>query len=317
MRVYYQQTKAHIASFLFVKLKHILEFQDNHFTHFHFTLIFRGSAAHSKGCWIGLWDQNGSGDFRWISNVAVGTPSDPSEDVGMFLDWRRDEPNNHTISEGRETPGGERCAALVPWQEDPLLLEQGSWNDDSCSVERPFLCQIFGNTARYTLAVQGHTTLTAGRMEGGVISTGTGVTDIAHFTTFRSGRIHVSTGGASCALGKVILQDGASLEIHSNAHTVDDAYLGEPVNSTLSAVSLDPLGPSFQSMQSNVHVAAGATLSLGTGAMYQNVTINARAFVDGTLHVAANTDVYLFQVRVPRSYKYVFLSRFVYDDISS
>lgn len=150
-----------------------------------------GSSARSRGCWIGLRDLYGTGNFAWISPAGIG---DSDADSGMFLDWRRGEPNNHTISEGVESPGGERCAALVPWQEDPLLLEQGSWNDDSCQVQKPFVCQVFGNTARYTISVSKKTTLSAGSLEGGVIATGTGATAITHFTAFRSARLSVNFG---------------------------------------------------------------------------------------------------------------------------
>lgn len=278
-------------------------------------ITYRGSAAHSRGCWIGLFDRYGTGNFRWLSALALGNSL--TQD-GMFLDWRRDEPNNHTISEGQETPGGERCAALVPWQEDPLLLEQGSWNDDSCQVLKPFVCQIVANTQRYTVHVAEETSLFAGSLEGGIIATGVKDTSIEQFTTFRGGRLYISPGGKSCALGRVILKDGASLSINSNARTTGaHAHIGELLNGTLADAQVNATGlsPSFQDMQSNVRLAKGATLTLGLSSAQSNVTINARAFVDGTLAVTAATDVYLLLVSLLLNAQCMFYSYFSHHEL--
>jgi hypothetical protein len=74
-----------------------------------------GSVAHSKGCWIGLQDPLGTGNFSWISPVGLGPIAGGK---GKFLDWRREEPNNHSISEGFPAgvpvAGGERLAPGAP-----------------------------------------------------------------------------------------------------------------------------------------------------------------------------------------------------------
>lgn len=49
-----------------------------------------------SGCWIGLQSQGGS-IFDWIDPETVNTTSSSN---GLFYDWRRFEPNNHTVSEG-------------------------------------------------------------------------------------------------------------------------------------------------------------------------------------------------------------------------
>lgn len=272
-----------------------------------FSLLIRGTDAHSKGCWIGLQDRLGTGEFTWISPLAVGGTD---MDNGMFLDWRRDEPNNHSISEGVPAQGGERCAALVPWQEDPLVLEQGSWNDDSCTVSRPFVCQTFGDTQRFALTVTHSLLLTAGTLEGGVLVSGSGTAELLNFEVERGGRIEMPsvtgqpTASFACVLGTVLLEDGASLVLHNNAITVSNAYIGETRN--VSAMTHHS-SSSYLAMQPFVQIDAGSTVTMGAycptnnspsgcTATNSNVTINARAFVEGILDVDVFTEVSFLQV---------------------
>ena len=266
----------------------------------------RGSAAHSRGCWFGLQDRRGSGAFDWISPIGLGTVDG---DNGKFLDWRRDEPNNHSLSDGFPSGGGdrngERCAALVPWQEDPLVLEQGSWKDDSCTSEKPFLCQIYGNTERFTITARSGALLTGGGMEGGVLqlATVTGAAGLYSFNVTRSGRIQVSSTATDCVLGTVLLMDGSSLALHANARTQSDAFIGEPL--TVSLVMAGSAPASHLLMQSFLTVEASATVTFAPlctvlsptdcSALETNVTINARAFVKGSLSVSSVSDVMMLQ----------------------
>lgn len=257
----------------------------------------RGSAPHAKGCWLGLRDPQGSGDWRWISRLAVGVPSQ-----GTFLDWRRDEPNNHSISEGvpagTPTAPGERCAALVPWQEDPLLQEQGSWNDVSCDVAKPFLCQVFASTERYTLTVTGGAVFESSAMlEGGIVRVGTqsGVALLRHVAVSRSGRLVVDTKATDCVLGTVFLDDGATLEV---------------LSATARTLSLAQVIATPHSMQPFLRIGNSTTLTsapdptctaaqqslLLCSASQAEVTIDARAFVSGRLVLSGNTRVTLLQV---------------------
>ena len=268
-----------------------------------YLLAFSGSVTHDKGCWIGLQDPLGLGEFDWIQQQAVGGTE------RMFLDWRRQEPNNHSISESFSALGGERCATLVPWQEDPLLLEQGSWNDDSCAMQKPFICQLFGNTQRYTLSVTTDTVLQGGVLEGGVLQTGTGKSDFYKFTATRSASLIVGTNPSECILGNVILTDGSSLVLNAvSVKTQSDAFIGEPMSPLNTAVPMN--GPAYfisgLQMQPYVIVSAGSNVNFsplctasspaGCSVTGSNVTINARMFVNGGITVGLNAEVFMLQV---------------------
>lgn len=256
----------------------------------------RGSAAHAEGCWVGLQDPKGTGDWRWLSPLAVGTAR-----RGTFLDWRRDEPSNHSISEGapagRPSAGGERCASLVPWQKDPLLLEQGSWNDISCETAKPFLCQVFGNTERYTLTVRGSAALAGGGLEGGVVVLGTaaGAVSLSQVHVSRSGRLVVATRASSCLIGDVRLTDGATLQVLSaTARTMSTSVIGEPLYASTAERPLQPF----------LRVGANTTLTLepvcsapgNPSCSVAAVAIRARVFIEGKLVIRGSTDVTMYQV---------------------
>jgi hypothetical protein len=223
---------------------------------------------------------------------------------GTFLDWRRDEPNNHSLSAGVSAgvpaAGGERCASLVPWQEDPLLQEQGSWNDVSCEAAKPFLCQSYGDTQRYTLTVTGAAALTGGGLEGGILRVGTvtGSADLLDYEVSRSGRLVVAAKATDCTIGTLLLKDGATLQLlAANAYTLSGAYIGEPQYNSPSDVPLQPF----------LRVGRNTTLSMGPlcaddsspSCATPTVTIAARVFAQGKLVVTGDTQVDMQQVRRP------------------
>lgn len=195
----------------------------------------RGSQPFTQGCWIGLQDPLSTGEFRWISPDALELPSTTAtlgaQAVSWYLDWRRLEPNNQSLSEGVPSParrGGERCAHIVPWQEDPLILEQGSWNDNSCELKKPFVCQIFGDTMRYTLHANTSMMINRGALEGGYLSTGTGVSRIYHLNIARSGSLIVGSDSVDSQIGTVYLDEGSSIVIDATAvQLMSGAYIGE------------------------------------------------------------------------------------------
>jgi hypothetical protein len=116
-----------------------------------------GTVTTLSGCWIGLQDAAGQGRYSWIQPATVNN--------NAFRDWRRYEWNNHTFSEGQST-NGELCVQMVPWQKDALILEQGSFNDVACKLEKPFVCEMFGTTRRASIVVQGPIHLSGGGIEG-------------------------------------------------------------------------------------------------------------------------------------------------------
>lgn len=195
-----------------------------------------GSPANQFGCWIGLHDPQGTGDFDWIEPLTSGSAK-------LFVDWRRGEANNHTISAGVLAPLGERCGVLVPWQEDPLIEEQGSWNDISCDLSRAFVCQMYMTTDRFSITVLSHSAFSGGGMEGGILLVGHPSVDsesgeeirstdassiFNEFSLTRSATLHLSVAASNTILGHVALEDGSSLLVDaSSVHLVSGSFLGE------------------------------------------------------------------------------------------
>jgi hypothetical protein len=61
---------------------------------------------------------------------------------------------------------GEACVEIAPWEVDPLTQEQGSWNDVSCQLPKPFICQMFKNTVQMSVVVNAFVHLTGGELLG-------------------------------------------------------------------------------------------------------------------------------------------------------
>ena len=61
---------------------------------------------------------------------------------------------------------GESCTEIIPWVLDPLIEEQGSWNDDSCAVNKPFICQAFKRSSAVLITVMGTLTANGGEVRG-------------------------------------------------------------------------------------------------------------------------------------------------------
>ncbi len=231
-------------------------------------------------------DTHGLGLFDWLAPAYVGNSA------GLFMDWRRGEPNNHTVSEGQPT-NGELCVQLVPWQEDPLVLEQGSWNDESCALLKPSICQLYGSTARHTLTV-GTASLSDGALEGGNLVLGAGQSAISKFHISRAASVTITEQAAGSSVGTLTMADGASLVIAGNTTLLSGAYVGELVSSSSSAFPMQPV----------VSVLSRSTLSLlsacgmvgGACSALNNVTLNSRVTLLGGLLLGPGTVARLMQV---------------------
>jgi hypothetical protein len=179
-----------------------------------------GSNPYVGGCWIGLRDQHGTGKYDWIEPKTVRN--------NTFRDWRRGEWNNHTFSEGEST-NGELCVVHVPWQTDPLIVEQGSWNDVACKLKKSYVCQMFASTRKGALSVSGPSILRGGGIEGGYLTLNGNVT----LTTFLARRgasvlLHDKSRSKYNILESMLLEDGSSLVISANVTSqTQRAYLGE------------------------------------------------------------------------------------------
>eukprot|EP00981_Chlorochromonas_danica_P009021 scaffold2421_cov171-Ochromonas_danica.AAC.11 len=191
------------------------------------------SLAIERGCWIGMKDTSGTGMFDWLVPTAVGGGSN----VTLYLDWRRYEPNNHTVSHDIATMGGERCVATYPGLEDPLRLEQGGWEDDACSYARPFICQAFKETNRYQITISGAFQASGGVFLGGnIVLTSSVKSVIINQLTLDKGAYLISYPSMTIG-GELFLEDGSTLEVRNQLHLSSGSFIGEK-ELTNSSVSL-------------------------------------------------------------------------------
>ena len=243
--------------------------------------VDRTSAANTQGCWIGLRDKlgKGKGFFDWLDIGVVGEDS-------LFLDWRRNEPNNHTISKGNTT-NGELCTELIPHQYDPLLLEQGSWNDESCSILKPFICQMYKNTNRYTMTITGNVLITKGVFEGGFMTIGGSDNVFTEFTVLRSSALTLVTGSTS-TIGTLYLEDGSSLEAETGAalqtgaySATEQAFIGEAMSVSTSTASGS--------------LAMQPLVTIVDFAIQRNTVVSAEVTVTGTITIGIDSNMELLQ----------------------
>jgi len=225
-------------------------------------------AVVNEGCWIGLKDKQGNGHYDWIEPNGLLRTS--------FRNWRRPEWNNKTVSQGVRTPG-ELCTHIVGWREDPLIEEQGSWNDIACATKKPFICQTFAKTTRYTITAS-QIDINNGAMEGGILSLSQ-ASNINNFNVLKSASL-VLTGGLS-TINNITLTDGSTFSVLTPASVQFNATskVGEPSY---------PMGlqPQFIST-GNIKTAAGSGL-------YQ-IQINARSVVSSNITIGANSNIILMQ----------------------
>lgn len=315
--------------------------------YYYVVLIARGSAVFEQGCWIGLKKINQQ--HQQIVAMTTGSSGSTSdEDVddgdgaaytkGLFLDFQHNElivnptdndkdDNSATINEyiyddiatasGNNVP--KQCILLAPWQQYPLVLEQGSWKHYQhhpqeqqqqlgCHSLRPFICQIFADTTRYTLNVTSSVLLQGKKViiEGGrllITASGTSsssssaaAVQLLELTASYGANIIIAPSSASttattaaATLGSVLLTDGSKLSLSSyaTATAIRNAYIGEIyLNSTTttaatstvtttSAAASSTNGEHF-AMQPQVVLARSATLTLTSNSSSQSVvTINA------------------------------------------
>lgn len=238
--------------------------------------LCRGAGT-ADGCWIGLQDPLGDGQFDWIDPQAVG-----GEESSLFLDWRRFEPNNHTVSHDVESAGGERCAATYPGTEDAVLLEQGGWVDDACLYPRPFVCQAFKVTDRYSMHAAS-ISAQGGQFVGGhlIISSSSGQQgEIRAFTVTRTATL---TLNQSTSVGQLHLEDGSQLILSSLLHLSDGSFIGE--TASLSAAR----------MQSALLATASSKINMTCTAAACQAIINARVEGLGRIRVSAHAQLTLLQ----------------------
>lgn len=234
--------------------------------------LCRGAAddpVANEGCWIGLSDKFGNGHYDWIEPNSLLRTS--------FRNWRRPEWNNKTVSGGVQTPG-ELCVHIVGWREDPLIEEQGTWNDIACASKKPFICQTFAKTSRYQITAT-DADISNGAMEGGILSLSQ-ASSINNFNVLRSASLKLS-GGLN-RVSSIILTDGSTLSVLSPASVQFDSasVIGEPSYPT-------GLQPQF--------IATGSIRTVSSSGSPYQVQINARSEVSSTVTIESNSNLILNQ----------------------
>lgn len=168
-----------------------------------------------------MTDSSGEGKFRWIVDDNLINSNVPN----MFFDWRRGEPSNHTVSSNKESKGGERCVATVPWTEDALLEEQGGWNDDSCTTVKPFICQSIANTVKFRIILSSSLEADGGILEGGKLEIGQGITRIKTLSLHRGAEVTIPTFG-NATIESMYMADGSKLT-NGGALELNEGIIGE------------------------------------------------------------------------------------------
>jgi hypothetical protein len=182
------------------------------------------SPARASGCWIGLQMSSQSGQFEWLAQAFAKQTVQNT----VFRDWRWNEPNNHTFSEGQST-SGELCTILVPWQEDPLIKEHGSWNDVACKLLKPAVCQANFPTHRFSLNVSGSAVILNGNFEGGYLNLRSDSL-LGSLSLFRSAFLSLSapTTASMVVVGDIHLLDGSHLIMNASVYVHQGLQIGEP-----------------------------------------------------------------------------------------
>eukprot|EP01038_Epipyxis_sp_PR26KG_P008814 gene8814-11902_t len=247
--------------------------------------ICRVGGESPSGCWIGMKDKSGNGDFDWIEPQTVGHTDQSLAPI--FMDWRRNEPNNHTVSEGIFT-NGELCVELIPWLQDPLIVEQGSWNDLSCKLKKPFVCQLYAVTTRYTITINTIASLEGGGMEGGSMRIN-GTSDIQSFTVTRTGVMNITKSASNSIIRNLHLENGSSLYLEANV------FFQSNGSSSISTIGENSHN-SFNMMQPLILIHKNVTVTIGSNNGYsfgQETFVNAKLIVLGSIHVNSNVSVYI------------------------
>lgn len=216
---------------------------------------------------MGLQDAFGTGYYNW---------RDPSSMLDIsFRNWRRG--SDRSDRQELEDPGtfinnGDNCVHLVPWQEDPVILEQGSFEEVSCFTEKAFVCQRLVTSSRHTITATSTSIFTGtGGIRGGQLIL-QGYFEFDSFFAENAAIIRADSSmvGMPVAIRNLILRDGSDLILNTDVIVMDEAFIGEQ-----STVGIQP----------SLKINSGYTLTASTNCTVcnrtgYNVTINARFEID-------------------------------------
>jgi hypothetical protein len=178
--------------------------------------------AYEGGCWIGYKDAYGSGFYNWL---------DPSGMLDLsFSDWRRrsDWSDRQELANPSSfVNNGDNCVVIVPWQEDPMIKEERSWDEIACTSQRAFVCQRYMKIDRYTIVV-GNSQFLGGGLEGGYLK----ILGSYYFESFVADRAEITTMShisidTEAYIKYLYLNDGSTLTISNDVNILPYGYIGE------------------------------------------------------------------------------------------
>ncbi len=188
----------------------------------------QSDVAGSGGCWLGLSDPLGFGQFSWQDARAIGR----AKQKATYYDWAKGEPNNLTVSSGEPNQGGERCVAVMPWTDNPLLQEEGGWNDVGCQLRKAFVCQMFAQNSRHTLNIaQKAVFYGSAAIYGGILSVA-GTANLTHLFA-RSTNLTFLNQSSVVITTSFTLQDNAQANFFGTVEVRPNSVVGEVANDFL------------------------------------------------------------------------------------
>lgn len=144
-----------------------------------------------------------------------------------FRDWRRNSDvseRDYLVAEFRDN--GDNCVHMVAWQEDPLIEEQGSFDEVPCNSQKAFVCQVYADSVRHSLIVEGTALLEGGRMIGGRLEV-FGQMIISDFTADGRAVIVAHESAEATTVSKLILNDGSTWHVDTDVIAVNTSFVGE------------------------------------------------------------------------------------------
>lgn len=244
-----------------------------------------GTFTSGGGCWIGLRDVHGNNTYEWDS---------PSYMVYRgFRDWRRTEVPD------RDDPHGfidieRRCVYSAPWQEDPLIAEQGSWVASHCSVKRSFVCEHNAGTMNRNIVVSGKASFSnESKLTGGSWQF-KNVTTINSLVATRSAELFLNSVAGTYKphrINTLRLERGSLLDIRGGQSVLSEgpAFIGEAPIASAGSYWIQPI----------VRISPASNWTFQPDSTHIGATIEARFMANrSALAVLGNHSLTLAQVNI-------------------
>ena len=253
------------------------------------------SNARKYGCWIGMHDVIGNGTFRWEQHEhfpQISTDSGRSSYSLSFYDWKRFSRTNISVATtGQNIEEAKRCVHIAPWQDDPLVQEQGSFMDVGCFLPKAYVCQLHALTERHALNVATATIDGLSELDGGDLVV-TQQATINSLRLMRSARVTVAASSSSNSIQRLELEDASALLAEQ------DFDFRVPVNPN-STTLIGSGEPHLRTGggQPTVYIASEKTMTISDAPTFTPSTmiIDAKLQLDGKVDAGENVSLYLRQ----------------------